>query len=255
MDKKGYNAFAEWEAFCSYLIKDNRFILNEEWGKFVEKIITFAHKNEKKLDAKQQYWRARIAKGFKRKGDRFVANSFTKDEMGAPPREKTKDGRANPKGIPYLYLSDEPATAIAEVRPYLNAEVTLALFELKKQIKVIDLFENTFPIMALLNDPESTPKDEEILLWTAINFYFSASLTPNNELIYIPTQYISELFKNNGYDGIIFGSAQKKGKRNLVLFSPCSTEIKKIEQRLIKDIGYIDHIEYTKRSLSSQSTF
>ncbi|WP_211222764.1 RES family NAD+ phosphorylase [Paludibacterium yongneupense] len=38
------------------------------------------------------------------------------DKMGAPPKQLATHGRANPTGIPYLYLGSHPATAIAEIR-------------------------------------------------------------------------------------------------------------------------------------------
>src|SRR5258706_9457584 len=50
-------------------------------------------------------------------------------EMGAPPDLKARGGRANPNGISYLYAADEEATAIAEVRPYLGAKVSVAKME------------------------------------------------------------------------------------------------------------------------------
>jgi hypothetical protein len=250
MNKESHNVYVEWEAFCNYLITNNRFILNEKWKKFVKRIVTSAHKRKKKINAGEKFWRARIAKDFKIKRDSIVANSFTKDEMGVPPREKTKDGRANPKGIPYLYLTDDLETAIAETRPYLNANITLALFKLKKEVKVIDLLKDTFSVGELLANTKNNLnlKDEEKLLWSAINLYFSLPLDSDDKFGYIPTQYISELFKNNGYDGVMFRSAQKKEGINLVLFNPSNAEIIEIRQRSIWDIKYIDNMSYIKNS-------
>ncbi|WP_247485010.1 RES domain-containing protein [Bradyrhizobium sp. 193] len=37
--------------------------------------------------------------------------------MGAPQRRLAADGRANPPGIPYLYLGSLPETAVAEGAP------------------------------------------------------------------------------------------------------------------------------------------
>jgi hypothetical protein len=48
--------------------------------------------------------------------DNGVITPFPKDKMGAPPTEWATAGRANPQGIPFLYLSDAPETTFYEIR-------------------------------------------------------------------------------------------------------------------------------------------
>ena len=37
------------------------------------------------------------------------------------------EGRTNPKGIPYLYLSSKKETAMSEVRPWIGGYISLGL--------------------------------------------------------------------------------------------------------------------------------
>lgn len=64
---------------------------------------------------------------------------YTIDQMGAPPRELASHGRANPSGIPYLYLGSAPDTAIAEIRPHTGETASVAQFTLQGAITVVDL--------------------------------------------------------------------------------------------------------------------
>ncbi len=63
------------------------------------------------------------------------------DQMGVPPHELTSAGRANPKGISFLYLAADPATVVAELRPWKGQTISIAEFELVERVKVIDLFQ------------------------------------------------------------------------------------------------------------------
>src|SRR5947209_8314903 len=60
-------------------------------------------------------------------------------EMGQPPRELTPDGRVNPAGIPCFYAALEGETAIAELRPWPRARITVATFDTAGPFKVLDL--------------------------------------------------------------------------------------------------------------------
>ena len=61
------------------------------------------------------------------------------EEMGAPPIDKTTDGRANARGIRCLYLGDAAETTIYEARAGAYDYVTVGKFRLKKDIIVVDL--------------------------------------------------------------------------------------------------------------------
>ncbi len=62
--------------------------------------------------------------------------SPTLEQLGAPPAQLAGHGRLNPRGIPYLYLASDELTAISEVRPWKDAELTLAEFRTIRTLKL-----------------------------------------------------------------------------------------------------------------------
>lgn len=142
-------------------------------------------------------------------------------EMGNPPKDMAAGGRANPKGISYLYLSDNVKTSLYEARATLFDFVTVGDFRLKKDIKILNLRE-----------PENDP-----IIWAeqeAINDYltyipFIKTLQKelslpirklDKEIDYLPTQYLSEFIKSIGYDGVEFQSSLHPKGYNLAIFNP-----------------------------------
>lgn len=129
---------------------------------------------------------------------------------------RASEGRANPKGIPYLYLATHQETAVAEVRPWIGSFVSLAQFKLNRTIRVVNCVSehrSSF-LYSLVPDPEV----REQVVWQDIDRAFSRPVTPtDNTADYVPTQAVAEFFREKGLDGIAYGSALGPG-HNLVLF-------------------------------------
>lgn len=249
---KNGNSFSKWEQFCNYVRTTNRFALNKEWGRFIEHIVRSACKRGKNIPKGTKFWRARISEGPKMKGKKIINEPLSIKEMLAPSPEKASDGRVNPKGIPCLYLAEDYETAIAEVRPYINATLTLGLFELNRDIKVVDVFTNTFSLLEyrkIQASGKSIAKLEDGLLWWGINLYYSVPVMPDDKYCsYVPTQYLSELLKSKGYDGILYGSAQKQDKFNLALFDVGLANLIRREQKTVHSVEYVtDLMELYKK--------
>lgn len=58
--------------------------------------------------------------------------------MGCPPKELATAGRANPIGIPYLYLSDSAKTTYFEVRAVYLDKLSVGTFRIERELKLID---------------------------------------------------------------------------------------------------------------------
>ena len=58
--------------------------------------------------------------------------------MGAPPAHKTTEGRVNPRGISYLYLATNLKTAVAEIRPWIDAKISVGEFVTVRPLTIID---------------------------------------------------------------------------------------------------------------------
>jgi len=135
---------------------------------------------------------------------------FKAADSGAPPANIGSAGRINPERIRYLYLAEDPETAIYEVRPTIGQHVSVAFFKTVDEVKIYDL--------ARVNKPQEGEESEnDYALFDIIQQRFSEPNT-GDTFRYLPTQYLSELIKQMGFDGLRFKSSLKKGGINVVLF-------------------------------------
>lgn len=242
-----YN-YRDWENFCNYLISENRYILNDKYKKLTEEILRLAKDREAFLEQGSVFWRAKPSKGLRVAEDgEIISDGYTKEEMSAPSKENAKDGRANPAGIFYLYLAENLETSIAEIKPYIDDTITIASFSLSRKVKIVDIGQGAPSLSKAIL---SKNKDSFDHLWFGIKMYFAIPVKPQEPKRYIPTQYVAELFKNNGYDGIKFDSVQRRGNFNIVLFNPSDAPLNRMEdERRIEKIEYYDHIRFIKECL------
>lgn len=143
---------------------------------------------------------------------------FDAENSYVPPPEKASDMRANYRYIPYLYCSNNAYISIAEVRPQIGSEVSVATIMAKQTIKLLDF--------TLQNSPKKKMIAAKRNLFHELSVLYSAPITEDDDTIeYIPTQFIAEYVKNLGYDGIAFSSSQTPDvndanlpRYNIVLF-------------------------------------
>lgn len=155
--------------------------------------------------------------------------TFTTGEMGCPPSpELATPGRANPKGISYLYLCCDDQTPFYEVRPYYLDRVDIGEFLIQEDnIKIVDFTEkvNLFKVFYDEGEDVFKQKVKRRVLFDMISKDLSRPLRSfDTELEYVPTQYICEFFKDKGADGIMFMSSVRNMGKNLVLFYPTKVE-------------------------------
>ena len=158
--------------------------------------------------------------------------------MYNPPAEKAKAGRANPLGISYLYLANDIKTTLYEARASLYDYVTIGNFRLKDDIKVINLRGDTYDPIPL--------SEKEVLEDFLIHLPFITKLEQelsrprrrsDNELDYLPTQYLSEFIKSMGFDGVEYQSSLHPSGYNLAIFNSTKLECIKVG---IYEIASID---------------
>jgi len=126
--------------------------------------------------------------------------------MGMPPPHLATPGRANPRGIPYLYVATDIHTAILEIRPSTNEFVTIGKFKSIHNLSILDLSnQKAF-------DPYSCGNElGSILQITPFLYMLGKELSKpvdpkQKDLHYIPTQYLCEYIKHSGYDGVAYKS-------------------------------------------------
>ena len=160
----------------------------------------------------QKWYRARI---------RTEDEIFPIDKMGAPPKRRSSNGRANPAGIPYLYLGSLPDTAVAEVRPHTGEVACVADFTIP-DIKAVDL-RNPRKLVSpfILNDPGPIGQlRADLPLLERLGEELTRPVQPAGAAIdYIPSQYLCEFIKRSGFDGVVYRSSVGDGI-NLALFNP-----------------------------------
>lgn len=149
------------------------------------------------------------------------------DEMGAPPVEVASDGRANPIGIRYLYLADDLDTAIAEVKPSKSALVSLAAFRVAagRALRLIDLTNPRLTISPFrISSSSITDVRASMSFLEALGEELSVPTQPHRATRdYLASQYLCELIKVSGYDGVIYRSSLAGG-RNFAFFDISACE-------------------------------
>lgn len=212
------NAWAreQWKDFVNRFNQD-RFFVNEEHE--VLKMIDELLKTPYKLDMNKIYFRARI--------NDEKGRLFSDDEMAAPPVSKVGNGRLNPKGISRLYFSEREYTAIAEMRPWITSEVSVANCTPKYELNVIDFV------------PTPSEKGKIHSFRVVLSEEFSKPVNPYmSDIEYLPTQCIAEYIKNRGYAGIRYSSAVDPKGINYCLFDPKSMEIKASHFKEVTSVEY-----------------
>ena len=189
---------AAWNTLRDELMFKNRYFLDEALDKDRLSVL-LSHLTTSELP--DVWYRARITTS---------DTGFTLDQMGAPPRELASHGRANPSGIPYLYLGSAPDTAIAEIRPHTGEIASVARFLLQDASEVGRMRADV-PFLERLGSELTRP------------------VLPRSAAIdYLPSQYLCEFIKKIGYDGVIYRSSVSDGI-NLALFSPARAVANDVE--------------------------
>jgi RES domain len=203
-------ALARWETLRDELMYKNRYFLNEvlDTDRLKELL---GHLPAD--DMPTQWYRARILTG-------DVA--YPIDQMGAPPARLAAHGRANPAGIPYLYLGSLPDTAAAEVRPHTGEVACVAEFTVASPLRAVDL-RNPRALVSpfvLANASAIGQLRADITFLERLGDELTRPVLPRSAAIdYIPSQYLCEFIKKAGYDGVVYRSSVSKGI-NLALFDP-----------------------------------
>ena len=227
------------------LKRKNRFVPTPKAQRLVAELLDFGRSHRSaKITVGSGFFRARINPTQTRTNSRPLPRT----QMSAPPSERAGAGRLNPEGMPYLYLASDPYTAVAEVRPWIGAQVTVARVKINRNIKIID-FTNETPVGRFpgANFPGSESGAETI--WRELLSYaISIPLQPNHSVNYVPTQYFAEVLKANGVGGIKYKSSLNPKGFNLTIFDPFVGQV--TSTRLIAVSGVTYKYEPAKRRLA-----
>ena len=162
---------------------------------------------------------------------------YKKEEMKAPKPCNATSGRANPLGIPFLYLSENEKTVVHEVRPSYLDELSIGIFKTTNNayINIVDFSGQDL----LYQDDKNVSQIIEFqLLRNSISDDLSKPMRRyDNDIDYVPTQFICEFIKiHTMADGIRFNSSLDKNGKNLVIFNDEKIKCLSVSLKTIKEV-------------------
>lgn len=222
---------AVWDRLKTSVKENSRFFTNMD--EFAQYNYLTAGKS---LHVGQKLYRSRITPVGQKK--------IKCDKMGCPPKELATAGRANPIGIPYLYLSDSAKTTYFEVRAVYLDKLSVGTFRIERELKLIDF---VYDVNLFLSYNDSNISLKETIIKKKVIEAISSDLSKplrryDSEIEYVPTQLICEYCKrivdSEGAtaDGITFESSLHKGGRNYVLFDESAAKCIRVDSHEITKI-------------------
>lgn len=236
--------FASWNSFWAFshaVRYRSRFLHDRRVGAFLRAITVSAEKRCTKIAAEKALWRAQS-------GHNLEERSFENDvvyeepapfkaERMKPIRNSAHEGRVNPRGIPCLYVASDKETAIAEVRPWLGALISVAQMRVARELRLVNCCEGHDTKFDLYFE-EPTPEEREKAVWRAIARAFSEPATQDPGVAeYVPTQVLAEHFRKQGYDGVIYKSKLGLGF-NVAIFDLDALEVVDVRLYPVKGVHY-----------------
>lgn len=217
-----------WEVLKDELKYRRRFLTNIEqiqeygWDALLDTFI--------QIDSTVPLFRSRIHTN----GD---TECIPNEEMGCPPNHLTCGGRANPDGIPYLYLSKEMTTTVYETRSLYLDLLTIGSFRVidNATLILLDFAANISPFYY----DDMIQQVKRHLLRHVISQDLSKPLRRfDSSLEYIPTQFICEFIRYyTGVDGVQFKSSLYNNGINVVLFDPSNVECIEVQLHQVKQVN------------------
>jgi len=161
------------------------------------------------------------------------------NEMGRPPAASTKNGRANPIGIPYLYTASTPETAIAETRPHPGDRLSVVQLKVTAPLRLLNLLHPRTTISPFeVDESELSTLRHDLTFLCHLESELSKPILPRvADLEYLPTQYLCEFIKNCEYDGVVFRSSISVGD-NVALFDDSKVHAENVTQYEVTKLHY-----------------
>ncbi len=234
--KPEFNSWESYQKFASSVKHRRRYVYSEEVRAFLETVLVTNRDRDVRIPKGTIFYRAQRGIEYRSQTDEDGIEigeypvGFGKERM-KPRKDKSLEGRINPVGITVLYLATTVQTAISEIRPWVDAAVSVAQFKTLKDVKAIDLsrghgkFSIEEVIDDLLNGKQPDADTKEKAVWVDIDSAFSRPVTlSDGPTDYVPTQVLAELFSDVGYDAVVYKSHFGDDGYNIGLFNVADAE-------------------------------
>ena len=205
--------------------------------RFLDAILSTRQGREAKIPNGSTFWRAQVGieyhPRYDPEGEQYdeVPVGFSEERM-KPRTYRGSEGRVNSAGIPVLYGASSVRTAISEVRPWIGSEISVARLRVIRDLIAVDLSSGsgksamrclTWP--QVFGDAPVDAETKERAVWTDVDNAFSRPVTSEDwSGRYVPTQILSELFRDAGYEAVVYGSQFGDGS-NIAIFDIEDAEV------------------------------
>ena len=229
MDDPQIPEFASWRSYINFarrVRRKRRYVWSTEVKAFLDTVLATKRDRDVPVAKGTILWRAQRGINYREdeKGVDIAAFGATRMK---PLSDRAREGRANPSGIPMLYLASDERTAISEVRPWIGSEVSVAQVRIVRELNAINLSVGHGQSAAkhldfdvLIGKKQPSPKRKEKAVWIDIDNAFSHPITLSDDTAdYAPTQILAELFRDDGYDALVYRSQFGEKGYNVALFN------------------------------------
>ncbi len=224
-DRPALRGWTRYSLFAESVTTGLRYVRDNLASSFLEDVLVSCEGRKLSISKGRIYWRARLGCEIDNivyhYGDIDVITPeerpYKESEMKPIPNWQI-EGRANSHGIPCLYLATTRDTALSEIRPWIDATISVAELVITRDLNIIDCSKHHAKQSAIeiLGD---TTRSEADGMWLAIDQAFAKPVSQQETKEYLPTQIIAELFKSKGFDGIWYKSLLSDDGFNLALFN------------------------------------
>ena len=211
---------AYWD-FARTVQNERRFIFEGKAGEFLTAARETSKSRAHTLKSGTCLYRAQAGSRFAPENEMGIEEEHPlhKERMVPDPKFINRGGRANPRGFAYLYLARDEKTALAEMRPWVGESLTLANFEIQQDLNVVVCQAGSEDIFERLFEENSPAEKIDQWVWNDISKAFARPVNrEEQELSYLPTQILAEVFKAEKFDGLTYQSGLERGM-NVVLFN------------------------------------
>ncbi|EHR70689.1 RES domain-containing protein [Burkholderiales bacterium JOSHI_001] len=250
---KHFNSWNAFWAFSEAVRFRARFFQDRRVREFLSAVTASAESRVYVLTQGKALWRAQVGHDWKERQQDNVKYDepvpFPQERM-KPKRGSAHEGRVNPRGIPCLYTASNKETAVAEVRPWLGALVSVAQLTPARSLRLVNCGEgHDSKFDSYFEEP--SPEIREQAVWRSIGREFSKPVSPDlGAAEYAPTQVLAEYFKKVGYDGVVYKSKLGTGI-NLAFFDLDVLEMHDVRLYPVKavsvEIGEVENSYVIKR--------
>ncbi|MCA0367938.1 MAG: RES family NAD+ phosphorylase [Proteobacteria bacterium] len=224
-----HGVFATWRGYWNFqrsVSRELRYVRTSETEAFLAAVLETSASRRVTIPAGQLYWRAQLGHAWRPMGsdhDEEIPCAYPADRMKPLPG-RAWDGRANPRGIPCLYMASSMETAMSEVRPWIGSLVSVGQFRTQRELTVVDCSRHHTGVPFHFEEPE--PEARANAVWRHIDRAFAEPMTRSDDQAdYTATQILAELFKHAGLDGVVYRSNFGSDGFNIALFDPDVAEL------------------------------